>query len=158
LLIGTAVGSGPDAPETRWVRRLRRSPDLSAADHRPDLIVGVILDPQWLDPDLLATLILWDAAAIKRVERAEAEGAGANLSCGYRYTPVVAPGTHQGMPFRGVMKAIVPNHCAMVDRGRVAGAMVGDAALRRRLTPLERATRFAPGLARVSIGYPSVRY
>jgi uncharacterized protein len=144
------------APLFDGIPLLSKHTAVSAADHRPDLIVGVILDPQWLAPDLLATLIIWDASAIERVERAEAEGAGACLSCGYRYKPDMRSGTHQGVPYRGVMRAIEPNHCAMVDRGRVAGAMIAaDAAPH---TTFARAARIAPGLAKTAIGFPQARY
>jgi hypothetical protein len=46
--------------------------------------------------------------------------------------------------------ALCGNHLALVADGRVPGATIGDAA--PALTPLERAARYAPGLAKVTIG------
>jgi uncharacterized protein len=133
------------APAFDGLPLLSKHVPLTAASHRPDLVVGVILDPMWEEPDLVATLIVWDGDAIKRIEEAEAEGAGANLSCGYRYKPDMSPGVHQGVRYAGVMKNIVPNHVSMVDRGRVPGAMVGDSAPRPFIIPFKAGDRLPAG-------------
>jgi uncharacterized protein len=105
---------------------------VSAAAHRPDLVVGVVLNPEWRDPDLLAELVFWVDGAIEQIERAERGGKrGQGLSCGYRYTADMTPGRVDGQSYRGVMRSISANHLAVVDEPRVSSAVVGDSALPR---------------------------
>jgi hypothetical protein len=54
---------------------------------------------------------------------------------------------YQGQSYDGVMRDIVGNHVACVDSARVATAMVGDAAPRRR-----------PSFAMPQIGHPPINY
>ena len=100
---------------------------ISATDHAPSLVVGAIGSPVTFDGrDLMAPLVVWDSAAIEAIE----DGSVRSLSCGYRYKAVPQSGSFGGDRYTLVMTDIVGNHCALVDAGRVPGAMVGDAALR----------------------------
>ena len=58
-------------------------------------------------------------------------GAQSDLSAGYRFTPIMDPGTYNGQPYDGRMTDIQFNHVALVKAGRVDGAAVGDEQLRR---------------------------
>jgi uncharacterized protein len=123
---------------------------ITAATHRPDLVVGVVMDPRWEDPDLVASLIVWDSASIRRIEEADEQGAGCGISCGYRYEADMRSGSDGGMRYAGVMRRIIPNHVSLVSSPRVRGAFVGDAA--PSLSARESAARIAPGIMRTTIG------
>jgi uncharacterized protein len=138
------------APSFDGVPLMSRHVPTSAADPQSDLVIGCVMRPSWEAPDLMGELVVWDEAAIRRIQRMDEEGAGAGLSCGYRFQVRWESGSDRGMRFAGRMCAISGNHVALVDRPRVAAAQVGDAAPAR--TPLERAARFAPGIMKVSIG------
>jgi hypothetical protein len=97
---------------------------VSAAAHRPDLVVGVVLNPEWRDPDLLAELVIWDGDAIEDIERGGKRGQG--ISAGYRYSADMRPGRINGQSYQGVMRNISANHLALVDDPRVSSAYVGD--------------------------------
>jgi hypothetical protein len=123
---------------------------VSAQAPQNDLVIGCVMNPVFRDPDLLAELIVWDADAIRRIERMDERGPGAGLSCGYRFTADMRAGSHGGQRYAGIMRNLVANHVALVDSPRVRNAVVGDAA--PSLTPLELAARYAPGITRVAIG------
>jgi hypothetical protein len=120
---------------------------ITAAAHRPDLVVGVVLGPVWQDPEIRAELIVWSQEAIARIEAADAEGVGCGVSAGYRFTPIMRAGTHRGQRYAGIMTGIGPNHVSLVDRPRIHGAVVADGAPAPRL-------RFKMP----EIGYPQPRY
>ena len=87
---------------------------------RPDLVVGAIgseiaFDSPYLDADLC----VWDAAAIAGIETDKVR----ELSCAYRYVPMMEPGTFEGQAYDGRMTEIQGNHLALVEVGR-AGADV----------------------------------
>lgn len=87
---------------------------------RPDLVVGaigseIIFDSPYLDADLC----VWDAGAIAGIETDKVR----ELSCAYRYVPVMETGTFEGQPYDGRMTEIQGNHLALVEVGR-AGADV----------------------------------
>jgi hypothetical protein len=122
---------------------------ISAAAHRPDLVVGVVLNPIWRAPDLLAELVIWDGDAIAQIERAERSGnRGQGLSSGYRFSADMTPGRINGQPYTGTMRNIAANHLALVDDPRVRNAYVGDSAPRPRILPRPRAlSRFGSEFA-----------
>jgi uncharacterized protein len=131
------------APAFDGVPLLSKHVAVTAAAHRPDLVVGVVLNPRWEDPDLVAELVVWDGDAIRRIEAVDAHP----LSCGYRYDADMRPGTDRGVRYAGVMRRIVPNHVSLVPSPRVRGAFVGDAA-----------PRWRPSFPMPAIGYPPVNY
>ena len=79
---------------------------------RPDLVVGAIgseitFTPPYLDADLC----VWDATAIAGIETDKVR----ELSCAYRYVPVMEPGEFEGQPYDGRMTEIQGNHLALVE-------------------------------------------
>lgn len=97
---------------------------VSAADHRPDLVVGSTgTDAVFETPYLKNSLVVWAADAIKGIENGEQR----ELSCAYRYTPVMEPGTYEGTRFDGRMTQLIGNHVALVATGRAGpDVVVGD--------------------------------
>jgi hypothetical protein len=88
---------------------------VSAADPHKDNIVGSIgSNVVFNDPYLDADLCFWDAEAIEDIETNSVR----ELSCAYRYTPVMVPGVWQGQEYDGVMTEIIGNHLALVEAGR----------------------------------------
>ena len=86
-------------------------------------IVGAVHNVRWKAPYLVADLSVWDQRAIDAIE----SGAQKELSCGYRYRAVMGKGMHDGTPYDGRMTAIVANHVALVETGRVGpDAYVAD--------------------------------
>ncbi|MGJ8503507.1 DUF2213 domain-containing protein, partial [Glaesserella parasuis] len=70
--------------------------------------------------------LVWDGEAIDLIE----SDTLSDLSCSYRYKPVMRAGEAKGKKHDGVMTEIQGNHVALVDDGRASGAHVADAALR----------------------------
>lgn len=98
---------------------------VTADDHAHELVVGALDNAKWDAPFLRADITIWDESAIAAVE----SGAQRELSCGYRYVPVMEPGmSPDGEAYDGVMTQIQMNHCALVSEARVQGAFVGDSA------------------------------
>lgn len=88
---------------------------------RPDLVVGaigseVVFTPPYLDADLC----VWDATAIAGIETDKVR----ELSCAYRYVPVMEPGEFEGQPYDGRMTEIQGNHLALVEVGRAGSNVV----------------------------------
>ena len=88
---------------------------------RPDLVVGAIgseitFTPPYLDADLC----VWDATAIAGIETDKVR----ELSCAYRYVPVMEPGEFEGQPYDGRMTEIQGNHLALVEVGRAGSDVV----------------------------------
>lgn len=87
---------------------------------QPDLIIGSIgSDVEFNAPYLDADLCFWDANAIAGVETGKIK----ELSCAYRYVPIMEAGEFEGQPYDGRMTQIQGNHLALVEFGR-AGADV----------------------------------
>jgi len=93
-------------------------------DPQTELVVGaigsnVIFEAPYLDADLC----VWDAAAIAGIETEKIR----ELSCAYRYVPVMEAGEYEGQPYDGKMTEIQANHLALVPSGRAgADVMVAD--------------------------------
>jgi uncharacterized protein len=89
---------------------------VGADDHPRELVVGTVgTDVRWDAPYLTASIVVWDQRSIDAIE----SGGKRELSCGYRYVPVITPGIFRGQRFDGVMTQIEGNHVALVDVGRV---------------------------------------
>jgi len=92
---------------------------------RPDLIVGaigsdIVFDSPYLDADLC----FWDSSAIAGIETEKIR----ELSCAYRYIPIMESGEFEGQPFDGRMTEIKGNHLALVAVGRAGSdVIVADA-------------------------------
>jgi hypothetical protein len=96
----------------------------NAKDHQADLVIGSVSNPVFEDPDLKAELVIWPQESIDAIENESQR----EISCGYRYVPVMEPGTFKGTAFDGRMTQISGNHVALIPDGRVDGAVVGDSA------------------------------
>lgn len=117
---------------------LSRHIPVTAVDHSPNLVIGATgSDAAFEAPFLTNSLVIWTQAAIDAIE----SGATTDLSAAYRYEPDMTAGSFEGQRYDGVMRRLVGNHVALVDNGRVAGAVIGDAAMRSRKfsTPAHRA-------------------
>lgn len=96
------------------------------ADHpQTTNIVGAIgTDVRFEDPYLKASLIVWDAAAIRLIE----SDAKRQLSASYSYDPDMTRGTWRGERYDGIMRNIRGNHVTLVAAGRAGNdVMVADA-------------------------------
>lgn len=109
------------------IQVLIRHIPVSADDHRPDEIVGTTgTSAEFNAPYLDNELVIWAKAGIDVVESEEQR----ELSCGYGYTPVMEPGTFEGVPYDGRMTNIKGNHVALVSKGRAGpDVVIGDAAI-----------------------------
>jgi hypothetical protein len=114
---------------------------LTAQDHDHRVVVGALDNAHWQAPYLRADLTVWTQDAIDLIESGEQR----QLSCAYRYTPVMRHGvTADGEPYDGYMADIHFNHCALVSTGRAgADVMVGDS--------------LTKGLLRMATGQASAR-
>lgn len=69
------------------------------------------------------SLVVWHPDSIGRIEREEQK----ELSCAYRYTPLLKSGTYKGLPYSIEMSDIAFNHVALVKEGRAGpDVMVAD--------------------------------
>lgn len=88
---------------------------------RPDLVVGAIgSDVTFAAPYLDADLCIWEGTAIAGIETDKVR----ELSCAYRYVPVMEPGEFEGQPYDGRMTEIQGNHLALVEVGRAGSDVV----------------------------------
>jgi hypothetical protein len=113
------------APTFNQLPVLSEHVPVSAADHRPDLVVGATgTAAAFRGPYLANALVIWSADAIAGVE----SGAKRELSAAYRYRADMTPGAYEGQRYDGVMRDIVGNHVALVPEGRAGpDVVVGDA-------------------------------
>jgi uncharacterized protein len=90
---------------------------VSVDEPKPELVIGAIgSDVVFTDPYLDADLCFWDSTAIAGIE----SGTVKELSCAYRYTPIMEPG--EG--YDGIMTNIVGNHLALVTAGRAGSDVI----------------------------------
>lgn len=88
---------------------------------KPDLVVGAIgSDVTFNAPYLDADICVWDGEAIAGIETDKVR----ELSCAYRYTPVMESGEYEGQPYDGRMTNIQGNHLALVSVGRAGSDVV----------------------------------
>ena len=82
---------------------------------QPDLVIGAIgSDISFEAPYLDADLCFWDAASIAGIDSGKVK----ELSCAYRYVPLMEPGEFNGEAFDGRMTEIKGNHLCLVEAGR----------------------------------------
>lgn len=88
---------------------------------RPDLVVGAIgSEITFNAPYLDADLCVWDSVSIAGIETDKVR----ELSCAYRYVPVMEPGEFEGQAYDGRMTEIQGNHLALVEVGRAGSDVV----------------------------------
>jgi hypothetical protein len=103
---------------------LRHQP-IDAENHPHEIVVGTIGNPTFENGSVFGDLIVWDADSIRLIESGEQR----ELSLGYRYRAIPESGTTpEGEAYDLRMADIAMNHCALVTRARVLGAMVADSA------------------------------
>lgn len=84
-------------------------------DPKPELVVGAIGSAvEFKAPYLYADICVWSDQAIAGIETEQV----IELSCSYRYVPVMEPGEFDGVKFDGRMTEIAGNHLALVEAGR----------------------------------------
>jgi uncharacterized protein len=94
--------------------------EVNAANPQKMLTVGTVSNVRWKAPYLVADLAVWDSEAIRAVQNESQR----QLSCGYRYTPVMEAGKINGEHFDGRMTEIFGNHVALVATGRAGSDVV----------------------------------
>lgn len=109
------------------LKHIVQTADAPQKEYQAGSVHSVHFDGKHLRGDLLVT----DGYAIELIEADEL----ADLSCGYRYDPVMRSGEADGSKYDGVMRHIGGNHVALVDDGRATGAHVADHALRLTALP-----------------------
>ncbi len=116
---------------------------VSSTDPQQLRIIGTVSEARWTGDKIVATISVWDQAAIDLIASNEQR----DISAAYAYVPDMTPGTTpRGERFDGTMRGPLEwNHIGLVQTGRVSGAQVADAALDRR-PPLER---FVKGYGRL---------
>jgi hypothetical protein len=117
---------GPDelekaAPTFARLPILKEHIPVTVEDPKPELVIGAIgSDVSFNTPYLDADLVFWDATAIAGIETEDVH----ELSCAYRYVPVMEPGEYEGKPYDGRMTEIQGNHLALVEDGRAGPDVV----------------------------------
>ena len=97
----------------------------TAEQPRKEYIGGSVHNISFDGKHLRGDILVWDGHAIELIESDEKS----DLSCSYRYDPVMTSGDAAGAKYDGLMAKIQGNHVALVDEGRASGAHVADAAL-----------------------------
>ena len=112
------------APTCNNIPLLRDHQPVSAADHRPEMVIGSTgTDAEFVAPYLRNSLVVWSQDDIEGIESGEKR----ELSSAYRYRADMTPGTYQGDRFDGRMVDLVGNHVAVVLTGRAGpDVVVGD--------------------------------
>lgn len=88
---------------------------VTVTEPQPDLVVGAIgSDIIYEAPYLYADICVWDEKAIAGIETKQV----VELSCCYRYVPVMESGEFDGVKFDGRMTQLAGNHLAIVEAGR----------------------------------------
>ena len=90
-------------------------------EEQKKLVVGSVgSEITFAAPYLDADLCIWDAAAIAGIETDKVR----ELSCAYRYVPVMEPGEFEGQHYDGRMTDIQGSHLALVEVGRAGSDVV----------------------------------
>lgn len=96
---------------------------LTDQDFKPYLIGFSGNDSVYNAPYVDNSLVIYDSVAIAAIEQSVQK----EISCGYRYTPVMTKGVYDGVEYDGVMTDIIGNHIAIVESGRAGSdVVVGD--------------------------------
>jgi hypothetical protein len=83
--------------------------------HQPIITVGASgRDANYSHPYLQNSLVIWEKQSIEDIE----SGKKRELSCAYRYKPVIRSGTYEGIEYQIVMTELAGNHIALVEQGR----------------------------------------
>jgi hypothetical protein len=115
------------APTFNGVPLMIKHVPTSAEDHQYYDTVGAVgTSAAYNHPYLDNAISVWPQAAIDGVE----DESQRELSSSYHYTPDMTPGAYEGTPYDGVMRDIIGNHVALVQKGRAGpDVLVGDEAI-----------------------------
>ena len=109
------------APSFARLPILKEHVPISVESHRPDLVAGTVGSEVEFDaPYLDADLCIWDKDAIAGIESQKIR----ELSCAYRYVPLMEPDEFEGQAYDGKMTQIEGNHLALVEVGRAGPDVV----------------------------------
>jgi hypothetical protein len=72
--------------------------------------------------DLTCSIVVWDKGAVEQIEAQGKKG----LSAGYRYTPVMKSGVHEGQTYDIIMTELFANHVAQVENPRNPSSIIND--------------------------------
>ena len=99
--------------------------ELASDPEKKSIVVGATgNESRFSKPYLQNSLVVWDAAAIERIDTREQ----VQLSCAYRWILDMTPGTYEGVAYDGVMRELRGNHVALVDEGRAGpDVLIADA-------------------------------
>lgn len=96
---------------------------VNESEWKPFLIGSTGTEAQFNAPYLDNSIVIYDAIAIAGIETKKQR----EISCSYRYTPVMVAGEYEGVVYDGVMTEIIGNHVAIVESGRAGSdVVVGD--------------------------------
>lgn len=94
---------------------------VSAEKPEKERVIGSMSGVEFGDPYLAADLCFWDKAVIDAINEEAIE----ELSSAYHYKADMTPGTTpEGEAFDGVMRDIVGNHLALVEKGRAGSDVI----------------------------------
>lgn len=112
------------APTFNNLPLLSRHVPVTAANPEKGAVIGSTgTDAAFVAPYLTNSLVVWDEASIAAIEHNVAR----EISCGYHYKADMTPGEYEGEKFDGIMRDIVGNHAALVEKGRAGpDVVVGD--------------------------------
>ena len=125
--------------------------DLAQNPGTKEVVVGALgTDARFVAPYLQNSLVVWDAAAIERIESREQ----VELSCAYRWNRDMTPGTYEGVAYDGVMRELNGNHVALVDEGRAGpDVLVADAKPKNKESPMKKLSPRAIAARGALVGY-----
>ena len=115
------------APTFNNLPILSRHIPVTAEYPEQGLIVGTTgTDSVFNDPYLQNSTTFWTSDSIRNIESRRA----VQLSAAYHFTVDMTPGEIDGLHFDGIMRNIIGNHVAQVERGRAGpDVVVGDSKL-----------------------------
>lgn len=94
---------------------------VSAEKPEKERVIGSMSGVEFGDPYLAADLCFWDKSVIDAINEEAIE----ELSSAYHYKADMTPGTTpEGEAFDGVMRDIIGNHLALVERGRAGSDVI----------------------------------
>lgn len=109
---------------------------VNANDPKTHVTVGTIgSDVRFEAPYLKASIAVWTQEAIRLIEAKQQ----AELSSSYRYRADMTPGvTPEGVAYDGVMRDIMANHVALVEKGRAGPDVYVTDSLPTGMQPMKR--------------------
>ena len=109
------------APTFARLPILKEHVPLTVDAPKPELVIGAIgSNVTFENPYLDADTCFWDAGSIAGIDSGKIK----ELSCAYRYVPIMEAGNFNGEDYDGRMTEIKGNHLALVEAGRAGSDVV----------------------------------